>query len=249
MQQNISQQSPGPGSSAAYRPRVLSGLKRGSASSSGSYTAAIAGLGLMIGATIAFTGCRAHPAATPKPASTASPHPSSPAPLAASVMPPPSLVSQLEEQKKSVAGTPLAKPVSLTSVRKSPAIKQEQSVPRVLPVKRISVIHEEVSSRLYASPKPPAPRPPPAAVDITNAAVARPFFVGIEGDLTVASYDEAGATVETYEGSSFVLDPGTGDRDSIPWQDFPFSVHYRCEESGKCVLVRGSAKAIARMTS
>jgi len=252
MQQDISQQSPRPGSSAVYGPHALAGLTRGSTSSGRGYTAAVAGLGLMILAAIAFTGCRAHPAASPKPSPTASAHPSSPAPLpAVNAMPASSLVSQLEKQKKSAAATPLPKPVSFTTTRKSPAAKQMQSVPKALPVKQISVIHETVTRRPYVAPNPPAapaPRVPPAALDIPTPAAARPFFVGIEGDLTVASYDEAGATVETYEGSNFVLDPGTGDSDGIPWQDFPFSVHYRCEESGKCILARGSAKAIARMT-
>jgi len=254
MQQDISQHSPGPGSSAVYHPHALAGLKRGSASSSRGYTAAIAGLGLVIVAVIAFIGCRAHPAASPKPSPTASAHPSSPAPLpAASAMPAPSLVSQLEKQKKSVAATPLPKLVSVTSTRKSPAVKQMQRVARVLPVKHIPVIHESAMRRPYVSPNPPAPRAPapapPAALDISNApAATRSFFVGIEGDLTVASYDQDGATVETYEGSSFALDPGTADNDGIPWQDFPFTVHYRCEELGKCILVHGSANAIARMT-
>ena len=254
MQQDISQHSPGPGSSAVYHPHALAGLKRGSASSSRGYTAAIAGLGLVIVAVIAFIGCRAHPAASPKPSPTASAHPSSPAPLpAASALPAPSLVSQLEKQKKSMAATPLPKPVSLISTRKSPAVKQTQSVPKVLPVKQISVIRESAVRRPYVSPNPPAPRAPApapsAVVDIPSApAAARSFFVGIEGDLTVASYDQDGATVETYEGSSFALDPGTADNDGIPWQDFPFTVHYRCEELGKCILVHGSANAIARMT-
>jgi hypothetical protein len=254
MHQDISQQSPGSGSSAAYCPHVPAGLKTRSASSSRGHAAAIAGLGLMIVAAVAFTGCRAQPAASPKPSSTASVHPPSPAPLAASVMPAPSLVNQLEEQKKSAAVAPLPRPVSLTSIRKSPAVKKEQSVPKALPVKRISVIHETVARRLFVAPNPPAapaprvPPAPPAALDIPTPAAARPFFVGIEGDLTVASYDEAGGTVETYEGSNFVLDPGTADSDGIPWQDFPFIVHYRCEESGKCILVRGSAKVMARMS-
>jgi hypothetical protein len=247
MQHDFSQQSPRPGSLAAHRPHALARLNLALATSSRGYAASIAGLGLMIGAVIAFSGCRAHSAASPKPSSTTNPHPASAVPLAAATMPAPTIVSPLEEQKKSVAGAPLPKPISLTSIRKSPAVKQEQSAPRALPVTRIFSIHETVSHRPYTSLKLRAAAAPPAAVDITNAAVARPFFVGIEGDLTVASYDATGGTVETYEGSNFVLDPGAGDDDSIPWQEFPFSIHYRCEESGKCILVRGGAKAVARM--
>jgi hypothetical protein len=116
-------------------------------------------------------------------------------------------------------------------------------------VKHISEKHDAPARRPYVAPIPPAvPAPQPVFSRATAPAPTGAFFLAIEGELTVASYDEAAGNIETYEGSNFVLDPASGSGDGIPWQDFPFNVHYRCEESGKCILVRGTETAIARMT-
>jgi hypothetical protein len=133
------------------------------------------------------------------------------------------------------------------------------SMPSPLPVKRASVNPDAPKRPTHAAPVPPPvpasaphhalrPTPRPAQNQMIAAAGPMPFFVGIEGELTVAGYDRAEGNIETYEGSSFILEAAASGGEGIPWDNFPFNVHYRCEESGKCILVRGSETAIARMT-
>lgn len=98
----------------------------------------------------------------------------------------------------------------------------------------------------YVSPSAPAAEPDQlTGLQRAQAAAASgPFFLGIEGDVTVASYDVADGRVETYEGSNFKL----SNAGSIHWQSFPFDVHYRCDGGGNCTLMRGGASAIAKLT-
>jgi hypothetical protein len=81
----------------------------------------------------------------------------------------------------------------------------------------------------------------------TVAAAAGPFVLCIEGDVTVANYDSATGTVETFERQTYVLGSATGASGEIPWQDFPFNIHYRCDGSGSCTLYHGSAFAGAKL--
>jgi hypothetical protein len=103
--------------------------------------------------------------------------------------------------------------------------------------------------RRYVSPNPPAPSDAPTALELATAPTAQgPFFVTIEGDVTVASYDVAMGTIGTREGSAFVLDKTGGQPDAIPWDDYPFNVHYRCDGNANCTLVHRGATASAKMT-
>jgi hypothetical protein len=59
-----------------------------------------------------------------------------------------------------------------------------------------------------------------------------------EGDVTVADFDASTGRIESYEGRTFVL--GAMD---VAWaasslQDSGSSVHYRCDQSGSCTLMR-----------
>ena len=93
---------------------------------------------------------------------------------------------------------------------------------------------------------------PPATVAggavATAAAAQGPFFVTIEGDVTIASYDVAMGTIGTREGSAFVLDKTGGQPNAIAWDDYPFNVHYRCDGNANCTLVHRGATASAKMT-
>jgi len=252
------QQSPDAASSAGNRTIVTSGFVRNSGRAARGYGAAVAGLGLMIGTSIALTGCRAHPPEPPKPSTTASAHPAAVSPLpAVSPVPVPSLLSQINGPKKAAPASPQVKRVSVPSPKKPAEAPMERSIPRILLVKHVSEKHdseEHISEkhdapvrRPYVAPISPAAPAPAPMLDPAPARVATAtFFLRIEGDLTVASYDEASGDIGSYEGSSFVLDPKAAD--GIPWQDFPFNVHYRCEESGECILTRGGDTATARMT-
>lgn len=263
--QDIYQQRPGPERSGGYRPLISTGITRNSESSFRDYLAAVAGLGLMLGAVTAFTGCRTHTVAAAKPSNTASTHPSGSTSLpAVSSAPAPPLPIPIESLKKTVASATLLKPVSVTPTKKLASAQKEHSIakplpeplpPKPLPLTKVSAHRASAERPPYVSPIPlaaPRPRavpPPPAApkppTALDQAAAAGPFFLAIEGELTVASYDESAGTIGTYEGSNFVLDPAAGADDGIPWPDFPFDIHYRCEESGNCILVRGSATAKA----
>jgi hypothetical protein len=64
---------------------------------------------------------------------------------------------------------------------------------------------------------------------------AKPFIFTVEGDVSVANYDALSQTIDTYEGESFSLDQAPSATTEVAWQD---NVHYRCDQSGNCDLVR-----------
>jgi hypothetical protein len=51
----------------------------------------------------------------------------------------------------------------------------------------------------------------------------------------------------TYEGDKYVLAKANTDVSSIQWENFPFNVHYTCNETGACTLSHAGASAIARL--
>jgi len=77
-----------------------------------------------------------------------------------------------------------------------------------------------------------APTPPLAAPRVSYA-VERYTFV-VEGDVTVVDYDASLGTIETHEGKTFVI----GRTAAESWQDYRANVHYRCDQSGTCTLMR-----------
>jgi hypothetical protein len=102
---------------------------------------------------------------------------------------------------------------------------------------------------------PYVPQTPPAATTeelnaqqrAAAAAAAGPFILCIEGDVTVANYDTATGTIGTFERQTYVLSSAAGESSAIPWQDFPFNVHYRCDGDGSCTLYRRGALASAKL--
>jgi hypothetical protein len=209
--------------------------------------AAVAGLLLILGVVITLKVLHSHPAATPKPSSTASTHPSGVSAAPAMITnPAPSALSNVDIAKKIVAGAPVLKPVSRAPIGKPAQAHTERAIAKPLPVKQVAANHEVAQRRPYVSPRQPAAPMRPSAQELANlASPSQPFWVGIEGDLTVAYYDGSAGTVGTYEGSNFILSAAEAASEGIPWQNFPFDVHYRCKESGACTLVRGSETATA----
>ncbi|HXP63449.1 MAG TPA: hypothetical protein VN829_23300 [Dongiaceae bacterium] len=72
----------------------------------------------------------------------------------------------------------------------------------------------------------------------------------VEGTVTEANYDASSGTIETYEGETFALDTTAGDSSAVRWPDDPADVHYMCNGSGDCTLIRAggivrSARRIA----
>ena len=203
---------------------------------------------MAVGAAFALTAGNAHKAAAPQVAEALGTHTSGLTALPAVYTgPASSLLSQVDRQKASSAASAAPAPVSQSSTDR-PAQKKHR-LHKLWPFRKGSGKHDSAKRTPYVSPNPPAPAEPPTSLELATAAAADgPFFVGVEGEVTVANYDVASGSIETYEGTHFVLDKAAGADGAIPWQDFPFNVHYRCDGSGNCTMVRGGATAGARLT-
>jgi hypothetical protein len=65
------------------------------------------------------------------------------------------------------------------------------------------------------------------------------FAFTVEGDVTVANYDDVTKTIDTYEGETIALAPTASQSSVITWQNYTSNVHYRCDQTGNCTLVKG----------
>jgi len=242
-----SQQQPNSRTSAGYRPLVPQELSKGLGNSPTAYVAAAIGLGLAIGVTMGLAGGHSN-AGAPRVSDALSAHSSElsavPAVYAATT---PSLLSQVENKKKANSGNPALLEASDNSAKNSAPAHKKHRLHRLWNWKKGSA-KNGARRKPYVSPTPVAEPDAPTGLELaTAAAAAGPFFLGIEGDATVANYDEGTGAIQTYEGSNFLL-AKAGEPSAIPWQDFPFNVHYRCDESGNCTLVHRGAAASARLT-
>lgn len=69
-----------------------------------------------------------------------------------------------------------------------------------------------------------------------------------EGDLTVADYDAASGTIESSDGRTFVVGPTVAVNNATSWDEYRADVHYRCNQSGSCTLIRpGVVASSARL--
>jgi hypothetical protein len=156
--------------------------------------------------------------------------------------PAPSLLSKVDSKQPKATEAPVLKLASQESVAK-PAPKKHL-LQKLWPWKKGAAKRKD-----YVAAKPAAPVDPPTSLDLATAAAADgPFFVSVEGDVKIASYDETSGAIQTYEGSNFILAKASSPETAIPWDDYPFNVHYRCDEMGTCTLMRGSGTAIAKLT-
>ncbi|HEY1903899.1 MAG TPA: hypothetical protein VGG56_15810 [Terracidiphilus sp.] len=210
-------------------------------SSATAYVVAAAGLGLVLGVTAAFTVDRAQ-VDPPRISDALSTHTSSlgalPVVYAATN---PSLLSQVDNQKKAGGASPLLRPAGETAAKNPVHTHKRHRLHRLLKWKA------GARRRPYISPNISAAANGPTGLELaTAAAAAGPFFLGIEGDVTVASFDAHTGTIDTYEGSTFML-AKAGENNAIPWDDFPFNVHYRCDETRHCTMVRHGATATVKL--
>jgi|HubBroStandDraft_1064217.scaffolds.fasta_scaffold21146_3 hypothetical protein len=67
---------------------------------------------------------------------------------------------------------------------------------------------------------------------------AKFFAYTVEGDVTLANYNAVTRTLDTYEGETFLLAQAGSENDANLLQDYPPNVHYRCDQSGNCSLVK-----------
>lgn len=234
--------------SVGYRPLVPDALAKASGSAVYAYVTAAAGFGLLFGVGIAVTAGYGHFAAAPKALKSV---PSIAAGLktlpAAYTGPAPSLLSQVDPQKKSSAASPLSPPNGKSTENTAGAPKKH-GIQKLWPFSKGAGESKTAKRRPYVSPNPPADVNAPTALQMASAAEsAGPFVLVIQGEATIAGYDDGTGTVETYEGQTFVLDKTAVETSAIRWPDFPFHVHYRCDEAGSCTLMRGGATASAKL--
>ena len=64
-----------------------------------------------------------------------------------------------------------------------------------------------------------------------------PFSV--EGDDAVVEFDGYRGKIETQAGKTFFFDKTSGAGSDSRWQDYPVSVHYRCDRASNCVIKHG----------
>ena len=248
--QDPNQEQPKPRSSAGYRPLVPVDFSKSNGSSTVASLAAAAGIGLLVGVGIALTAHHSKPSAPPKVSEALGTHTSGASPIpsvyAATTS---SLLSTVDTQNKPIGASSQLSPTGRNSTVKANAVQKKSSAHKLLNSNKGLGNRKAARRKPYVSPNPPAPADAPTAMELATAAAAQgPFFVGIEGDVTVASYDVAMGTIGTYEGSIFILDKTGSQSDTIPWDDYPFNLHYRCDGSGSCTLARRGATAIAKMT-
>jgi hypothetical protein len=238
-----------PRSSAGYRPLVPVDLARGLGNSALFSVAAAAGFGLLIGVGFAYSAHHSKAAAPPKVSEALATRTSETGPVpAVYAATTPSLLNQVEDPKKTAAPPARSSPASKQSTGKAAQGHKHSGVHKLWNWAKGAGNHRP-KRKPYVSPNPPAPADAPTALELANAAAAQgPSYVGIEGDATVASYDESAGSVGTYEGNHFVLDKSVAASGEIAWDDYPFHVHYRCDGSGTCTLAHHGASATARMT-
>jgi len=243
--QDTFQQQPTPNTPVGYRPLVPAGLTKSAGNAIYAYIAAAAGIGMLVGMGIAIGGT--HPnAAAPRVADAISTHTSGLNALqAAYTGPAPSLLSTVDKLEKANSGTPLTSPLTKTTAKK-PTEARKRGLHKLLFWKKDS--GNQAKRKPYVSPNAPTDAAEPTALELATAAAATgPFVLGMQGDATIASYDVATGAIGTYEGTSFVLDKTNADTSAIAWQDFPFNVHYSCENNS-CTIFRHGATATARLT-
>lgn len=81
----------------------------------------------------------------------------------------------------------------------------------------------------------------PAAMPVITPAVltqTKNYTFFSEGDATVADFDASAGRIETYEGRTFVIGATEAAATAASWQDSGSNVHYRCDQSGNCTLMR-----------
>lgn len=247
--QEPSHQQPQPKSPAGYRPLIPGDLTTGIGNPAYGYVAGAAGLGLLVGVMFAISAGQAKVAAVPQISASLSTHTAGLSTLPAAYAGPGlSLLSQVDNQKRNVAGSVLLSPVNAKSPRSLAGARKRHGIHKLLDWKG-SGSHKTAKRKPYVSPNPPpAPDEPSALQLATAAAAAGPFFLGIQGDVTVADYDATSGTIQTYEGETYILDKTAGESSAISWQDYPFNVHYRCDETGNCTLFHSGTSATAKLT-
>ena len=98
-----------------------------------------------------------------------------------------------------------------------------------------------------ARPAPLAPAAPAAPAARKKKAAIKLLPFTIEGDDAIVDFDAAQGVIATRGRKTFFLDKAAGAADSA-WQDYPVSIHYRCDQSSSCMLTHSGLGGLrARM--
>jgi hypothetical protein len=69
-----------------------------------------------------------------------------------------------------------------------------------------------------------------------------------EGDDSIVEFDASRGVIETRGGKTFYFDKTGGQGADPKWQDYPVSIHYRCDRAANCILTQARLGALrARM--
>jgi hypothetical protein len=161
---------------------------------------------------------------------------------------------QIAQPKPEESAAVTAPNVSAPEAAASPALPQPMQTARPVaantPVKR-AVVHTTGGKKTAHIPYTPATtnEQPPAVLILAEESVPIVTKTFMEGDATVAEFDNASGRIETVEGKSFVVGRSYLSGNAVSWQDFRANVHYRCDQTGSCSLFRSGAVAPeARLT-
>ena len=242
---------------AGYRPLSVAGDPGNLGPAALGYIAGAAACGMMIGLALALVAGRTRASAAP---SSLAPQASAPMNMQAPSMAPadPSNAAIREGSGAPLGSQSVRSHSSIGTAQRGMRANGRPALRRA-GLRRTRSLHSffdwqknarehKAKRRPYVSPNAAPAAVEPTALQLATAAAASgPFFVGVQGDATVASYDAAAGTVRTYEGASYVLAKTSGENGAIAWDNYPFNIHYRCDEMGNCTLSHGGGSAIAKL--
>lgn len=79
---------------------------------------------------------------------------------------------------------------------------------------------------------------------LTAKIAARPLILTIKGDDAIVEYDASRGVIETSAGKIFLFDKSSADGNDSRWQDYPVSVHYKCDQNSSCTLKHAGIDAL-----
>jgi hypothetical protein len=66
----------------------------------------------------------------------------------------------------------------------------------------------------------------------------------MEGDDSIVEFDTARGVIETRGGKTFYFDKAGGQGADPKWQDYPVSIHYRCDRAANCIVTQAGLGAL-----
>jgi hypothetical protein len=89
---------------------------------------------------------------------------------------------------------------------------------------------------IEAAAKGPSPAEAAARKRIAAKAAARLLPFSLEGDDAIVDFDISRGVIQTRGRKTFLVDKATAAGADPRWQDYPVSIHYRCDRSSSCML-------------